>query len=203
VPMPREHHHAIVSADNIDITDLRVHLDTRIALAIDGLVDLEMGVIRLPEALDLQVTTSVGDIEVDGLRGRVEVDAEVGDINVVGADDGMVVFAGHGHVAAEVAGPSDIVSRWGSVDVVQTAAAEDVVVYADEGDVHVVVASDTNATYDIFAGGELSIRTDNVAADREGEYRRVLGNGTMLVQIVAERGDVTIRVREPAAAGGG
>lgn len=178
-------------------------LQADVPLSREGLVDLEMDEVRLPDDRDLDLRTGVGDVEVVGIVASVLVDVDVGDVRVIGADAGLGVHTGRGRIEVETPGHAELESDLGSIEVTQTAApgtgtanARDLTVRAGGGDVVVHLASDGDITLVVRADGTIRVSTPAIATVTSRALERRTGNGAIRIEIDAAD-DVLIDLAEP------
>ena len=170
-------------------------LRAEVPLEVEGLVELQMEDVRLPGDRDLEVRTSVGDIEVLGVQAHVVVDVQTGDILVRGGEAGVGVRTELGTVQIESAG--DITASVGGGDVVirQTGAAAELVIEVDVGDIDVQLASAANLDLRIEASGDIRIQTDEIVQVSSGSLVRETGTASIDVVLVTRRGNVEVTDR--------
>jgi hypothetical protein len=178
-------------------------LQADVPLSRDGLVDLEMDEVRLPDDRDLDLRTGIGDVEVVGLAASVLVDVKVGDVRVIGADGGLGVHTGRGRIEVQTPGHAELESDLGSIEVTQTpttgtsaANARDLTVRAGGGDVVVHLASDSDITLVVRAEGTIRVSTPAITTVTSGALERRTGNGAIRIEIDAED-DVLVDLAEP------
>jgi len=176
-------------------------LQARIPVELEDLVDLELTEVRLPYDRDLEILTGLGDVAVAGLEGALMVDVEVGNINVdcgvtqeqCGAG-GVAAETGHGKIKVYTRGNADLRSGNGSIELYQYGQSErDVYIHTGSGDVLVELAADANLDLHVH-GGTISVQTTQIDTYCHGSFHREVGNGTHLVEIFADWGDVEIRL---------
>lgn len=172
-----------------------LRMRAEVPLSVQGLVDLELDDIVLPRNTDLEVRTSLGDVELRSMTGSVVVDVDRGDVDVRGdmrstgihVEDGQVIVVGSGPVEIDVA--------HGGVRVEQTAGANDVRIVAPGGGVDLRLGSDANIDVRVQTAGRIRVQTDAFSAATSGLYRDRSGTGTTRIDIEAGA-DVTIRLEE-------
>lgn len=179
------------SADGF--AQLRAH----VPLSVVGLVELEMGEIRLPDDRDLHVLTTLGDVYVQGVRAAVSVEVDVGDVTIRGGDGGVGVRAGVGLVDVHTAGHADLRVEDGSVRVVQTAGAQDLFVATSAGSIDVTLASDRDLDLHVRAPGTIRVQTETINAITEGSFARRTGTAAHVVDLRTATGNVTVRLASP------
>ncbi|GEM_PF-3059541 len=168
-------------------------LSAVIPLEVQSLVDLEMELIQVPAALDLEIDTGLGDIDVRGVSGAVLVNIRRGDVMIDGGDLGVAVSTDEGTIDITTAGHTDVISGIGSIDIVQRGTFErDVFVEATGGNVHVELVADANLDLWVLAGGRIRVQTETVSTVTDGHYSRVVGQGTHRVWIETGLGNVDI-----------
>lgn len=178
-------------------------LQADVPLSREGIVDLEMDEVRMPDDRDLDLRTGTGDVEVVGITASVLVDVDVGDVRVIGADAGLGVYTGRGRIEVETPGHAELRSDLGSIEVTQTAASEtgtanarDLSVRAGGGDVVVHLASDGDITLVVRTDGTIRVGTPAITTVTSGTLERRTGNGAIRIEIDAED-DVTIDLATP------
>ena len=168
-------------------------LEALVPLSVAGLVDLEMGTIRLPDDRDLQIVGGVGDVFIDGPRASVTVDIEVGDVEILGGDAGVAVRTDLGDVVLLTAGHADIRTRRGRVDVEQTGGVTDLLVQTGEGDITVTIQNDADVEFSIRTPGRIVVNTPQVTTVARGSFERRVGTGAVRITLSTDRGDVVVR----------
>lgn len=168
-------------------------LSAKIPLAVDGLVDLEMSELVLPDDRDLELRTGVGDVSVRGAEASVVIDVDVGDVVVRGADGGLAVRTGRGELDVVTPGHAELSTGVGSVQVEQSGSPRDLRVTTDAGDITVTLASDADVDLEIRTRGRITVRTASITALTSGRLSRRNGNGSIRVELVSPRGDVVVR----------
>ena len=156
-------------------------------------VRLELGEVRLPDDVDLELDTDVGDIDVSGTRANVRAFSGAGDVVVFGADEGVVVRTEVGDVDVHTPGIVDLWTGDGRLHLAQTGGARDVYIAVDRGSIEVDLASDANLDLFIDARGEFDVKTDRINTVGSGSIRRITGNGT--IRVVLENGGGSVVVR--------
>ncbi|MCX4244442.1 DUF4097 family beta strand repeat-containing protein [Paraliomyxa miuraensis] len=173
-------------------------LRAEVPLAVDGLVDLELGPLTLPDDRDLDLRTGVGDISVQGTEASVVVDVDVGDVEIRGADGGLAVRTGLGDVDVVTSGHAELHTGAGAVTVEQSGAPRDLRVRTDGGGhITVTLASDADIDLEIHTEGRISVRTPSITALTSGVLQRRNGNGSIRVELRSPRGDVDVRSVDP------
>lgn len=162
-------------------------LQADIPLEVSNLVDLEMGEIRLPEAVDVEIETSKGDVSVGGISGAVSIGIDVGDVSVTGGDGGVDVQTVIGSINLLTPGFADVETASGDVDVAQNGSPRDLYVLTESGNASIRLASDANLDLTIEAK-DIRVRTDLIRTTTEGEFSRRTGNATNRVEIRAPGG---------------
>jgi len=170
-------------------------LRAEVPLAVAGTVDLEMGVLTLPDDRHLDLRTGVGDVSVLGTVASVVVDVEVGDVEIRGADGGLAVRTGLGDLDVETPGHADLHTGRGRVSMQQTGSPRDLWVRTDTGDITVTLASDADIDLEIHTRGTISVRTESITAITSGHFARRNGNGSVHVELHSPRGAVEVRTR--------
>lgn len=168
-------------------------LRAEVPLAVQGLVDLEMGELRLPDDRHLDLRTGVGDVSVLGVEASVVVDVEVGDVTIRGADGGLAVRTGQGTIDVRTPGHAELRTGSGHVTIEQTGSARDLLVHTEEGDIVVTLASDADLDLEIDTSGRISVRTPSITTVTSDHFARINGNGSARVRLISPRGDVQVR----------
>lgn len=168
-----------------------------VPLSVQGLVDLEMGVLQLPDDRDLDLRTGVGDVSVLGTEASVVVDVEVGDVEIRGADGGLAVRTGQGDLDVRTPGHAELRTGSGHVIVEQTGDARDLLVHTEQGSIVVTLASDADVDLEIDTHGRISVRTPSITTITSGHFARVNGNGSAHVRLLSPRGDIEVRSVDP------
>ncbi len=173
--------------------DRLARLRADIPLDVTDLVDLELEELRLPDDLDLDLRTSLGDVDVGGVAGAVLIETDAGDVTVSGAPASLGVYTAQGSVHATVNTECDLRTGDGDVDLEQTADGRSVFVEAG-GEVRVVLGSDLDVEFRIRTPGRIRVETDSVSALTRDRFDRTVAAGGTLVEIVAD-GPVEVRQR--------
>ena len=168
-----------------------------VPLSVVGIVDLEMGELRLPDDRHLDLRTGVGDVSVRGTEASVIVDSEIGDVEIRGADAGLAVRTGQGNLDVETPGHADLGTGSGHVEVVQTGPPRDLLVSTGQGDITVTLASDADIDLQINTRGRISVRTPSITTVTSGQFARRNGNGSIRIELSSPRGDVEVRGVDP------
>lgn len=171
-----------------------VRVDADIPLEVEGLVDLELDEVTMPDEIDLEVRSGLGDVQLRALAGSVLVDAEVGDVDVRGPMRSTGIRVGEGQVVFEGAGPLDVRVQHGGVRAEQTAGAAQARIVAPAGDVELMLGDDADVDLTIESAGRIRVQTDAFSAATTGLYRARSGTGATRVEIEAG-GDVAVRLR--------
>ena len=157
-------------------------------------MDLEVDDVGLPSNVDVDLRTSLGDVQVRGMQGSVLVDVEAGDVDVQGPTRSAGVHTGLGDVVAMIEGPIDIEAEDGGVYVEQGVGGVDVHVEAPRGDVEVWLRNDLDVDLEVRTPGRIRVQTDAFSAQARGRYDARSGSGAVRVEVVAG-GDVDVRLR--------
>lgn len=172
-------------------------LRAEVPLSVDGLVDLELGPVALPDDRDLDLRTGVGDVSVRGTEASVVIEVDVGDVEVRGADGGLAVRTGLGDLDVVTPGHAELHTADGRVVVEQSGAPRDLRIFTGRGDVVVTLASDADVDLEIHAPGRISVRTPSITALTTGQLRRRNGDGSIRVELRSSIGDVEVRSVDP------
>lgn len=172
-----------------------LRMRAEIPLAVQGLVDLEVGEVVLPGTTDLEVITSLGDVQLRSMTGSVLVDTELGDVDIRGDMRSTGVHVEEGQVVVIGSGPVDIDVAHGGVRVEQTAGADDLRIVAPGGSVELRLGSDVDVDVRVKTPGRIRVQTDAFSAATSGLYRDRSGTGATRIDIEAGA-DVTIRLQD-------
>ncbi len=172
-------------------------LRAQVPLSVEGLVDLEMGELRLPDDRHLDLRTGVGDVSVVGTEASVVVDVDVGDVDIRGADGGLGVRTGLGSIAVVTSGHAELRTEDGRVQVEQDGLPRDLVVVTGRGDVVVTLAADDDIDLQIRTRGRITVRTPSITTVTSGTLSRRNGNGSVRVELSSPRGDIEVRTVDP------
>ena len=170
-----------------------MRMSASVPLDVEGLVDLELDTVGLPSDIDLEVRTSLGDVDVQAMTGTVLVDVETGDVDVKGEMRSTGVHVGEGQVSVEGPGPIDVRVARGGVRVEHTAGAAETTIVATAGEVELVLGSDEDVDLRIESPGRIRVQSDAFSAATTGLYRARSGTGSTRIDIRAG-GDVAVRL---------
>lgn len=170
-----------------------MRMSASIPLEVEGLVDLELDTVGLPSDLDLEVRTSLGDVDVRAMTGSVLVDVDVGDVEVDGEMLSTGIRVGEGQVSVEGPGAVDVRVERGGVRVEHTAGAAETTIVASNGDVELVLGGDADVDVRIESPGRIRVQTDAFSAATTGLYRARSGTGATRIEVRAG-GDVAVRL---------
>lgn len=189
--------HAEVPEFDYDREGGFARLTAVIPIDLRDLIDLEIGEITVPDALDVELLTGLGNVEVTHITGNVSVDVDAGHIEIDGGDEGVAARARIGNVAIRSPGVMDAVSGEGSIVLVQSGVGGNSV-YADagQGDVRIELTSDANLNLDLHATGDIRVQTSTVSTVSYGSFRREVGNGSVDVHVTAA-GNITVVLVDP------
>lgn len=168
-----------------------------VPLAVDGMVDLEMGEIQLPDDRHLDLRTGIGDVSVRGSEASVVVDIEIGDVEIRGADGGLAVRTEAGDLDVITPGHAELRTGSGHIEVQQSGAARDLLVHTRRGDIVVTLASDANIDLEIHTRGRISVQTPGITTLTSGSFARRTGNASVRVELRTPRGEVEVRSVDP------
>lgn len=171
-----------------------LRLRAEVPLSVQGLVDLELDALVLPRETDVEVLTSLGDVELRAMTGSVLVDVDRGDVDVRGDMRSTGIHVGDGQVVVVGSGPIDIDVAQGGVRVEQTAGANDIRILAPGGGVELRLGSDDNVDIRVQSPGKIRVQTDAFSAATSGLYRDRSGTGATRIDIEAGA-DVTIQLQ--------
>lgn len=172
-----------------------LRMRAEVPLAVQGLVDLELAEVVLPGTTDIEVITSLGDVQLRSMTGSVLVDTTLGDVEIRGEMRSSGVHVEEGQVVVIGSGPVDIDVAHGGVRVEQTAGAEDVRILAPRGGVELWLGSDLDVDVRVQTPGTIRVQTDAFSAATSGLYRDRSGTGAIRIDIEAGA-DVTIRLED-------
>lgn len=186
--------HAARPALTLDIEDSLGYLSADVPTEVLGLVDLELDTAVVPEDIDLEVRTRLGDVTLRDLAGSVLVDVEVGNVDVRGMATAVGIRVEDGDVSVDGPGVLEVHARHGGVRVQQTAGAAATTIRAPGGDVVLMLGDDGDVDLRISTRGRIRVQTDAFATSTSGLYRARSGDGATAVDIEAG-GDVTVRLQ--------
>jgi hypothetical protein len=188
---------AAEAQNNADAASWRLEIDLPVArlaasipLAIEGLVEVELDRLSVPEGVDVTVLTESGDVEATGLRGHFAAVVESGDLQA-DVEGSVSADIGDGEVDVQAGSHVDIRSDGGDVRVAIDAVG-DVIISAETGDVEVHLADDRDLDVLITAGGRIEVDTAQVAHVGERELRRAVGDADVRLWIEAPGGSVRV-----------
>lgn len=162
------------------------------------LVDLEVGEITVPEGLDVELVTGLGNIEVAHVIGNVSVDIETGNIEIFGGDEGVAARTHFGDIEVRSPGAIDAYTAQGEVSIAQTGIGGNAIfAEAIGGSIRVELLADTNLALDIHAGGDIRVQTSTISTISRGTFHREVGNATVAVELYAPTGSVTVVLVDP------
>jgi DUF4097 and DUF4098 domain-containing protein YvlB len=173
--------------------DAFARLAAVVPLEVAGLVELEMGDIRLPGDRDVALITTLGDVEVEGVHASIAVEVDIGDVTIRGGDEGVGVNLGVGSIDVETPGHADLRVDTGDVRVVQTAGGQDLFVSVGSGSIDVELGSDADLELEIRAPGTIRVQTDTVNAITTGSPSRRTGAAQHRIELHTTSGDVTVK----------
>ena len=162
-----------------------------VPLSVFGIVELEMDAITIPDDKDLEVRTSVGDIEIVGPTGAIACENDVGDIVVRGGEAGVAVRTDEGDVLVETAGAASVDAGRGDVDLVQVSGPRDVLIDVERGDITVQLTDAGNIDLRIRAE-DIRVRTDVINVITSRSYERRTGTGAVVVDLRTDSGQVEV-----------
>jgi len=163
-----------------------------VPISVAGLVDLELETIELPADRDLHIAGGVGDIAIDGPAATVTVEIDVGDVDVIGGDEGLAVNTGQGAIEVVTAGHADLRTGRGSVVVEQTVGSRDLLVHTAEGNIDVTLAGDVDVDLVVRATGSIRVDTPQITTITRRTFERRVGTGAVTIELVTGRGSVEI-----------
>jgi len=172
-----------------------LRMRAEVPLSVEGLVDLELDEVVLPGSTDVEVITSLGDVQLRSMTGSVLVETNRGDVEVRGDMRSTGIHVEHGQVVVVGSGPVDIDVAHGGVRVEQTAGANDVRIVAPGGGVELRIGSDVDVDVRVQTPGTIRVQTDAFSAATSGLYRDRSGTGARRIEIEAGA-DVTIQLRD-------
>lgn len=158
----------------------------------DGLVDLEMDTIVLPNDRALEIRTTRGDVAVFGHAAPLDVDVDTGNVSIDGGDDGLAVRIREGHVDATWAGFAWIAAERGNVRARQRGDARDLEIDCTRGDIEVSLASDANLDL-VIEAKDIRVRTRAIRVLTSGRLERRTGTAQTRIHLRAPAGTVTVR----------
>ena len=164
-----------------------------VPISVAGLVDLEMETIELPGDRDLQIVGGVGDVAIDGPAATVTVSIDVGDVDVIGGDEGLAVNTEQGSIEVLTAGHADLRTGRGTVVVEQTVGSRDLLVHTGDGNIDVTLAGDADVDLVVRSTGSIRVDTPQITTITERSFERQVGTGTVTIELVTRRGSVEVR----------
>lgn len=170
-----------------------MRMSAHIPLDVEGLVDLELDAVGVPSDVDLEVRTSLGDVELRAMTGSVLVEVDTGDVDIAGDMLSTGVRVGEGQVRVEGPGPIEVLVDRGGVRVEHTAGAAETSIVASDGDVDLLLGDDVDVDVRIESPGRIRVQTDAFSAATTGLYRVRTGTGSTRIEVRAG-GDVAVRL---------
>lgn len=152
--------------------------------------------LQVPVESDVTVVTTIGNVRVDGVRGRVEVEGTKGNVNLRGMNgfvkvihkSGKVEVSGFLKGAEVVNGSGDVKVRWRGPEKLE----DDSVIRTKKGSLDVRLASSINALLNVEAPAGKIVSTIPLKHSGKGFSRAALNNGGKLLLLGAKGGTVRI-----------
>lgn len=163
-----------------------------VPLKAQGQVDFELDELRLPPGLDLELRSTLGDVDVVAVTGNISADIEVGHVRIDGGAGGVAVRTGDGNLEIVSTGNIDAVTANGGARIWQDGAGgNDVIVEVTRGDIEIRLRSDANLDLRL-RGDEVRVQTGTVSTVRRREFSRQVGAGSVKVWAEARGGDIRV-----------
>jgi len=167
-----------------------------VPLKAEGQVDFELDELRLAPGLDVELRTTLGDVDVTAVEGNISADIDVGHVRIDGGAGGIAVRTGDGNLEIVSTGSIDAATRNGGAKIWQDGAGgNDIVVEVARGDIEIRLRSDANLDLQL-RGGELRVQTGTVSTVTRGEFTRQVGGGSVKVWADAHGGNVRVSLLE-------
>ncbi|MBA3548747.1 MAG: hypothetical protein H0T76_19875 [Nannocystis sp.] len=169
-----------------------------VPLAAEGQVDFELDELRVPPDLDIELRTTLGDVDVFAVEGNISADVDVGHVRIEGGAGGIAVRTGEGNLEIVSTGNVDASTGLGGAKIWQDGAGgNDLVVQVVRGDIEIRLRSDANLDLQLV-GAEIRVQTGSVSTITRGEFSRQVGAGSVKVWAEALGGDIHVSlVEEP------
>jgi hypothetical protein len=168
-----------------------------IPLSVSGAVGLELDGLRVPDDLDLEVHTRIGDVTIYGAGGWVDVQIDAGNVTIFGARAGLEVDTGFGEIEVESPGSVELRTGEGRVELRQTGAAQAALVVTGEGDIRMEIADDADVDLHISTRGTIRVDTPQISTLTTDQFERRLGTGGIRVELRSGRGRVDLVTATP------
>ncbi len=161
-------------------------------------------VVTAPPGVKIEISDDVGDVTVVGFERGASVSTDVGDVRVMGVLGGVTVKTDVGDALVNAAGPVEVVTQVGDVNLELIGESASIRAESDVGDVHVVVPTAWSGS--VSGGsdvGGVSTSIPGLSARREehGSGSKVsgtigAGGATARATLKADVGSITIEQRE-------
>ena len=163
-----------------------------VPLAAAGQVDFELEELRLPPGLDVELRTTLGDVDVIAVEGNISADIDVGHVRIEGGAGGVAVRTGDGNLEIVSTGNIDATTRNGGAKIWQDGAGgNDIIVEVARGDIEISLRSDANLDL-VLRGAEVRVQTGTVSTVTRGEFSRQVGAGSVKVWAEAPGGNISV-----------
>ena len=167
-----------------------------VPLKAEGQVDFELDELRLPPDLDIELRTTLGDVDVIAVEGNISADLDVGHVRIEGGAGGIAVRTGAGNLEIVSTGTIDAATGLGGAKIWQNGAGgNDLVVEVVRGDIEIRLRSDANLDLKL-SGAEIRVQTGSVSTVTRGEFSRQVGAGSVKVWAEALGGDIHVSLVE-------
>jgi hypothetical protein len=167
-----------------------------VPLKAEGQVDFELDELRLPPDLDIELRTTLGDVDVIAVEGNISVDVDVGHVRIEGGAGGIAVRTGEGNLEIVSTGNIDAATGLGGAKIWQDGAGgNDLVVEVVRGDIEIRLRSDANLDLQL-RGAEIRVQTGSVSTITRGVFSRLVGAGSVKVWAEAHGGDIHVSLVE-------
>ena len=167
-----------------------------VPLKAEGQVDFELDELRLPPNLDIELRTTLGDVDMIAVEGNISADIDVGHVRIEGGAGGIAVRTGAGNLELISTGNIDAFSGLGSAKIWQDGAGgNDLVIEVVRGDIEIRLRSDANLDLQL-RGTDIRVQTGTVSTLTRGEFSRQVGAGSVKVWAIARGGDVHVSLLE-------
>lgn len=168
-----------------------------VPLKAQGQVDFELDELRLPPGLDIELRSTLGDLDVIAVTGNISADIDVGHVRIDGGAGGVGVRTGDGNLEIVSAGNVDAVTGSGGAKIWQDGAGgNDLVVEVSRGDIEIYLRSDANLDLRL-RGDEIRVQTGTVSTVSRREFSRQVGAGSVKVWADAHGGDIRVSLIKP------
>lgn len=177
----------------IDLT-VTVPADLRVTSADADTGDVDVQDVTGPT----DVTANTGDIDLSDVSGDVTARTDTGDQRIARVDGIVTATADTGDVTVREATLDEATADTGDVTAEIQGLDEDARVATDTGDVDLTLPSSLDVGIEVSVDtGDITVRgLDGGTVETEDSYETSLGNGTRMLSVETNTGDVTLRVRD-------